>query len=790
MDLINQTIRDYKVISKIGEGGMGEVYLAEDTMLGRKVAIKALNPALTKEPSFTERFRQEARVQATLQHANIISLYAFIAEDDNYYMVMELATGVTLKEEIRRRGPLPFARVKKILLQALEALSYAHQRGIVHRDIKPSNIMIGEDDQIKIMDFGIAKILSDASKTRTGSMVGSVHYMSPEQIRGDKDIDQRTDIYSLGMTLYEMLSGRSPFDDSTTSEFAVMTSIVEGKIPDPREVYPYIPDDMIALYYRMIAKEREERYRSCGEAAAQLKKYDEPEKQPPIVAPAETAVAHRPADDTLQPGSGTFTNLTERKKSRSPLVFGVVVLAIIASVLFFVFVIVPPDKKIEKLITENSLAEAQTELDESRLTPEQKSNYDKIISAYNHEGEKEYFAALSEISTVNISTLRTEELKRKLEDFRSSLESRTSSLSSSVNGFLTSYSNSLAQNNLNYHMSLFCDEAYSFDNNMRSRSAITASKKKFFTSYTTTQHKFKILSVENKGDNILAVTADERHWTTKLSDNTMRLEWVKKYFELKDNGRGYKVFREYNPDTYLKVSPVEAVYNGYTFKKSGSSFEDTKLVIKNSAGSVEYTENVPQAEFLAEDYDNDSDIELLILKYSGGAHCCNSIVIYELNGTFVKSSNELELGDALFDFTDADGDGDKEFVSANKSYAYAFTSFAYSFFPPLVYEYTNNTFYDRTTNYPATVRNDLTRMQEETNKFLNELSYSKDCNSMAENGWGDDYRSLIAALVTDIYLLEGETKAYEELKNRYPCDDQYEYWGKIKELLATYGKSH
>ena len=202
----NTILRDYQIIDELGKGGMGTVYLAEDQMLRRKVAIKVLNPILTDDAQFTERFRHEARVQASLIHSNIVTLYNFFEEDGYYCMVMEYAEGETLKEKIQKEGAIEEERALKIFRQMLEGVGYAHEKGIIHRDIKPSNIIIDSRDRVKIMDFGIAKILGDRGMTKTGTKLGTIYYMSPEQIRAEKDIDQRTDIYSLGITLYEMVT--------------------------------------------------------------------------------------------------------------------------------------------------------------------------------------------------------------------------------------------------------------------------------------------------------------------------------------------------------------------------------------------------------------------------------------------------------------------------------------------------------------------------------------------------------------------------------------------------------
>lgn len=271
----NTLLRDYKIICKIGEGGMGSVYLAEDTMLDRKVALKVLNPLLTEDPHFIDRFRQEAKVQAGLIHPNIVTLYNFFMEENNYYMVMEYAAGITLKEFIKKTGPIPEERALRILKQILEGLGYAHAKRIIHRDIKPGNIIIDIHDNVKIMDFGLARILSDKGMTKTGAKMGTVYYMSPEQIRAEKDIDQRTDIYSLGITFYEMLSGRIPFNTAIESDFVIMNQIINEKIRDPRQYYPFISNEMVDIIYHAVDKDKRTRISSASTFLNEINKAKE-----------------------------------------------------------------------------------------------------------------------------------------------------------------------------------------------------------------------------------------------------------------------------------------------------------------------------------------------------------------------------------------------------------------------------------------------------------------------------------------------------------------------------------
>ncbi len=261
------TLHNYEIISQLGEGGMGEVWLARDIHLDREVAIKCLNPQLTADPQFAERFRTEARIQAKLTHSNIVSLYAFFEEAGNYFMVLEYARGITLRELINRTGPIPERRSLRIFEQLADALAHAHAGGIIHRDVKPSNVMVDPErnDAVKVMDFGIARLLGEGHLTRTGTRMGTIYYMSPEQVRAEKDIDRRSDIYSTGVVLYEMLSGQLPFSSDTDSDFVVQTKIVNEPIPDPREIYPHISGDIVDLVGWMTAKDRGDRPSSFEE---------------------------------------------------------------------------------------------------------------------------------------------------------------------------------------------------------------------------------------------------------------------------------------------------------------------------------------------------------------------------------------------------------------------------------------------------------------------------------------------------------------------------------------------
>src|ERR1041385_6498438 len=222
--MIGNVVGSYKVTEKIGEGGMGAVFKGIDLMLEREVAIKMLRPELASQPEVVERFRTEAITLAKLNHPNIATLYSFLRNGEDYFMVMEFVRGETLDDVIRKFGSMSIERAVPLFCQALEGIDHAHRMGIVHRDLKPANVMLTDAGSIKVMDFGIARVLGTARMTRQGNVVGTIEYMSPEQVRG-MESDARSDVYSLGIVLYEMLTGRVPFN--CDSEFEMMKAQVE-----------------------------------------------------------------------------------------------------------------------------------------------------------------------------------------------------------------------------------------------------------------------------------------------------------------------------------------------------------------------------------------------------------------------------------------------------------------------------------------------------------------------------------------------------------------------------------
>ena len=265
--MIGNVVGNYKIIDKIGEGGMGAVFKGVDLMLEREVAIKMLRPELAQQPNVVERFRTEAVTLAKLNHPNVATLHSFFRQGDDFFMVMEFVRGETLESMIRQRGALPCDRAVELFSMALEGIDHAHKMGIVHRDIKPANMMLTETGSIKVMDFGIARVLGTDRLTRAGHLIGTAEYMSPEQVRGE-ETDARSDIYSLGILLYEMLTGRVPFNNP--SEYELMRSQIEDAPTPPRTFAPHIPLGIEQAIMRSLAKKREARYQSASEFRSML----------------------------------------------------------------------------------------------------------------------------------------------------------------------------------------------------------------------------------------------------------------------------------------------------------------------------------------------------------------------------------------------------------------------------------------------------------------------------------------------------------------------------------------
>ncbi len=269
--MIGATIQNYHIEELIDEGGMGSIYLGLHRYLERRAAIKDLNPLLRKKPEIIERFRNEAMILSRLHHPNIVSLYDYVENELGYFIIMEYIEGETLAGYIETTtGPIPERRAISMFLNILDAIQYAHNKNILHRDIKPSNFIIQPDNEIKILDFGIAKSIDGKSKslTKTGLKVGTTMFMSPQQVKGQV-LDRRSDIYSLGVTLFQMVTGQLPYDETKT-EYDLFNLIVNEPFPNPKDYYVGVTDEMCKVIQKATAKRPLDRYQSCDEFSKAL----------------------------------------------------------------------------------------------------------------------------------------------------------------------------------------------------------------------------------------------------------------------------------------------------------------------------------------------------------------------------------------------------------------------------------------------------------------------------------------------------------------------------------------
>jgi tRNA A-37 threonylcarbamoyl transferase component Bud32 len=314
----------YRVIRHLARGGMAEVYVAEDELLSRSVAVKVLFPELAQDEQFVERFRREARAAASLNHHNIVSVYDFGEDEDSWFIVMEYVKGPTLRDIIRSEGAMEPGRAAGIAAEVAAALAVAHAQGIVHRDVKPANVLLADPEgTVKVTDFGIARAANARqSLTMPGTVLGTATYLSPEQAQGG-EVDRRTDIYSLGLVLYEMLAGKPPFTGDTP--VAIAYQAVREIPPPPSTHNPRVPAALDAIVMRAIAKDPAGRYPSATEMRSALLSADravrDPEATAAIAPPpaAEKTAVVAPSTSVLPPVTevGPLTDPSDRPARRA-----------------------------------------------------------------------------------------------------------------------------------------------------------------------------------------------------------------------------------------------------------------------------------------------------------------------------------------------------------------------------------------------------------------------------------------------------------------------------------------
>ena len=338
----------YEIHQRLARGGMAQVYLARDRSLDRPVAVKELVPEFATDPSFVERFRREAQAAANLAHPNIVGVYDWGTQDGTYFIVMEYVDGPSLSQVIRRDGPLHPRRAAEIANEVAAALGFAHSRGVVHRDVKPGNVLLTSTGQSKVTDFGIARALSspDDDLTQAGSVMGTATYFSPEQAQG-LPVDPRSDLYSLGVVLYEMVTGRPPFSGETP--LAIAYKHVQDQPPAPSTVIPDLPTGLEAIIMKLLQKRPDDRYASAEELRADLNRFldgsaTSAERALVGVGAAAAGAGLAAAATTMQPAvdDGTFgapvvDEEEPEQKSRTGVFLAVIVvlLLILAGLLFW-----------------------------------------------------------------------------------------------------------------------------------------------------------------------------------------------------------------------------------------------------------------------------------------------------------------------------------------------------------------------------------------------------------------------------------------------------------------------
>jgi serine/threonine-protein kinase len=301
---------NYELMGTLGKGAMGAVYKARDTMMDRFVAIKVLSSTVDASDDFLKRFQREIRIAGSLNHPNVVCAYDAGKADGMPYLAMELVMGETLKDRLKRKGRMAETTALEIIRQVASGLAHAHAKGLVHRDIKPANILLDRSGVPKVADMGLAKSVNEDEKlTRTGVALGTPQYMPPEQATGDKQLDHRSDIYSLGATLYHLLTGKPPFDGE--NRMAIMQKHVSRPVPPPRQLAPELTDGTVALVKRMMAKKPDDRFDCCEDLVEAIQKLLGGRK---VLAPRQPPV--RPADPASPMITGTGKQAATGRRGR------------------------------------------------------------------------------------------------------------------------------------------------------------------------------------------------------------------------------------------------------------------------------------------------------------------------------------------------------------------------------------------------------------------------------------------------------------------------------------------
>lgn len=351
-DLVGLTLGQYRIVERIGRGGMASVYKAYQPSLGRYVAIKVLPPYYAHEPDFAERFTREARAVARLDHPHILPIYDFGQEGEFSFIVIKYVAAGTLKDMLGQ--PMPLVQAVEIIGQIASALDHAHGQGVIHRDVKPSNVLMDRGQRAQLMDFGLAKMVEGSVQiTASGVGVGTPAYMAPEQGQG-KTVGRRTDVYSLGIVFYEMLTGQVPFDAETP--MAVVLKHITEPLPMPRAVNPAIPEPVERVILKALAKDSDDRYATAGEMVTALRRaMEEAETRPDVTFPLDETISMPPqaapllVEEPSIPGEAEVKEpIVTPSRQRVPwwvLAGGAVVLAVVVGVILMTTGIVPGTRR-------------------------------------------------------------------------------------------------------------------------------------------------------------------------------------------------------------------------------------------------------------------------------------------------------------------------------------------------------------------------------------------------------------------------------------------------------------
>jgi len=384
----------YELLEKIGGGGMALVYKAKCKLLNRFVAVKLLRPEFTTDEEFVKRFRVEAQAAASLSHPNIVSIYDVGQEDDLHYIVMEYVNGITLKEYIIQKGVLDWKEAVNIVIQICSAIEHAHKNHIVHRDIKPHNILLTKDGVAKVTDFGIARAVTSSTITVAGSTIGSVHYFSPEQARGGFS-DEKSDLYSLGIVLYEMVTGRLPFDGE--SPVAVALKHIQDMPQEPLTIKEDIPQGVNDIIMIAMEKDQKNRYQSATEMLEHLYKvlknpnveltlgngedvYDSPTVRMPSIGEKKSLEEK----DFQKTGDSKMSK--KRKKDKTTTVLAILTSVVVIALLSFMVgyiiwpALAPPDEYVVRDYTGMNFYEVKAELENNGIYVEERRKNDENIT--------------------------------------------------------------------------------------------------------------------------------------------------------------------------------------------------------------------------------------------------------------------------------------------------------------------------------------------------------------------------------------------------------------------------